>query len=265
MRRKKQHKDENHVDETWLIPYADMLTLLLALFIVLFAMSEVDNQRYEQLAQVFKGEFNGGNGILEQQNTPSEDPPPITIDEEREEDEEREQLEQQEPEENKEKEEGEVELRQLRALQDQVNNYIEKNNLADVFGTKLSDEGLLISIFNEVFFESGSATVRGEGETIAGEVSEFLHTDPPHQIVVSGHTDNRPINNDEFSSNWDLSVMRAVNFMSLLLENSDLDASLFSAKGYGEHNPVAPNDTADNRAKNRRVEILVLPNTEIES
>ncbi|MDL4840594.1 flagellar motor protein MotB [Aquibacillus rhizosphaerae] len=248
VRKKKQHTEE-HVDESWLIPYADMLTLLLALFIVLFAMSEIDAQKYKELSQVFKSEFASGNGTegegVGSSTAPSED------------------VEETEVSNDSEVDKGIEELYHLQVLQDEINQYIGENNLAKVLGTELTDEGLLIVILNDVFFDSGSAKVKAGGREIADEVAQFLYTDPPHQIVVSGHTDNQPIQSSEFSSNWELSVMRAVNFMQLLLENENLGPERFSAKGYGEQKPTVSNSDEANRAKNRRVEVLVLPNYEI--
>src|SRR5690606_41722239 len=79
-------------------------------------------------------------------------------------------------------------------------------------------------------------------------------------IVITGHTDNVPINTAEFDSNWDLSVMRAVNFMKeIVMGNEGLDSKYFSVKGFGEFQPIATNDTEEGRAKNRRVEVLVQP------
>ena len=98
---------------------------------------------------------------------------------------------------------------------------------------------------------------------MAKEVAKLLYTDPPHQVVVAGHADDRPISSAEYASNWELSVARAVNFMKILLENEDLDPTLFSAKGYGEYKPIVPNTSEENRAKNRRVEVLITPNYEI--
>ncbi|MRH45021.1 flagellar motor protein MotB [Aquibacillus halophilus] len=244
-KRRRNHKEEEHIDESWLIPYADLLTLLLALFIVLFAMSEIDAVKYQELSRILNSEFGGGNGVLEHNNNIVE-------------------LSVKTIEENTSTKSIE-ELSQLESLQQQIQTYIKKNDLAKVLGTKLTDEGLLISIENNVFFDPGSAKVKGDGHDIANEVSEFLYTDPPHQIVVSGHTDTIPVNNSEFSSNWDLSVMRAVNFMRLLLGNDKLDPQRFSAKGFGEHKPIAPNDSEKNRAKNRRVEVLILPNYDIKT
>lgn len=85
--------------------------------------------------------------------------------------------------------------------------------------------------------------------------------DPPRSIIISGHTDNVPIRNAGFQSNWELSVMRAINFMKVILENNRLNPSMFSAKGFGEFKPVASNDTEEGKKKNRRVEILITPRT----
>ena len=130
--------------------------------------------------------------------------------------------------------------------------------------TSLSGEGLLVTIEDNVLFESGVAEVREKDQRIAREISALLIMDPPRSIVISGHTDNIPIKNNEYDSNWDLSVMRAVNFMKVLLENDKLEPEWFSAKGYGEFKPVASNDTAEGRAKNRRVEILIMPRAEVD-
>ncbi|SET07870.1 chemotaxis protein MotB [Oceanobacillus limi] len=244
MSKKKKKKGDSHVDESWLLPYSDMLTLLLALFIVLFAMSEVDTQKYQKLAQVFNSEFGDGEGIFEEEEAP------VELDNEANEDQVSEEQETNE-------------MLSMKEIQQQINEYIEENNLGDVLGTQLSDEGLLVSIMNDVSFDPGSATVSGEGREIASEISNFLDTDPPRQIVISGHTDDIPMNNRQFGSNWELSVMRAVNFMSLILDNDHLDPTKFSAKGFGQHKPLVPNTSDENRLKNRRVEVLILPNYKI--
>ncbi|WP_156291255.1 flagellar motor protein MotB [Oceanobacillus salinisoli] len=255
MRKKK--KKGHHVDESWLLPYSDLLTLLVALFIVLFAMSDINVQKYEELASFFRDEFAAdGEGILEQNKGPGEVRPPSDVEEDSKE----------EHEEEKEEEyvdEALLERRELESMQASINAYIAENNLEDDLGTTLTDEGLLVTILNDVFFDSGSAAVKSDGRLVAREISNFLYSDPPHQIVISGHADDVPVNNRRFASNWELSVTRAVNFMTLVLENGNLDPTLFSAKGYGEYNPIVPNTSEENRAKNRRVEVLILPNYEI--
>ncbi|WP_010099542.1 OmpA family protein [Ornithinibacillus scapharcae] len=129
--------------------------------------------------------------------------------------------------------------------------------------TDLSDQGLMITIENDVSFDPGSAEVNQAGIEIASEISKLLYTDPPHEVIISGHTDDIPMNNAEFGSNWELSVMRAVNFMTLILDNNELDPTKFSAMGYGEYKPIVPNTSAENRTMNRRVEVLILPNFDI--
>jgi chemotaxis protein MotB len=247
MRKHKKKQDDNHVDESWLLPYSDLLTLLVALFIVLFAMSEIDTQKFKEMASVFRTEFSSGSpGIMDQ---------PVPVEDDKQD--------QKQDEEDEKPDEGTTELLNLQELQEKINNYIRENNLTESLATQLSEEGLMISIMNDVTFDPGSADVNKEGKVIAKEISQLLITDPPHQVVISGHTDDVPMNNAKFGSNWELSVMRAVNFMTLVLDNEGLDPDKFSAKGYGEYKPIVPNDSAKSRAQNRRVEVLILPNYEI--
>lgn len=253
--RRRRRKSEAQSDDSWLLPYSDMLTLLVALFIVLFAMSEIDAQKYEQLSKVFKSEFSGGGSIILEQS-PAEDPSETAIDEDR------------SKEDNEANEEdlseGMREVENLKKLQASINGYIETNELTDALSTELSNEGLMVTILNDVTFDMGSAEVNEGGREIITEISRLLNTDPPHHIEISGHADDRPIHNEEFPSNWELSVIRAVNFMGLILENGGHDPARFSAKGFGEYHPIMPNTSEENREKNRRVEVLILPNYEID-
>jgi chemotaxis protein MotB len=244
---KKKHKhDEEHMDESWLIPYADLLTLLLALFIVLFAMSSIDAQKFAQMSKSFQSTFNGGTGVIDY---PSPVLPPTTI-------------------ENLDpvKEPDTAEQEELKLLQKKIDSYIRENDLELELKTILTDEGLLITILNDVLFSSGSAEVRASDKKLLKGISELLLMEEQRNIIVSGHTDNIPIRNSVYHSNWHLSVMRAVNFMSVLIDvNDELDPRILSAKGYGEYKPVTTNDTADGRKKNRRVEILIKPNSGTET
>lgn len=243
MSRRKKKRHEDHIDESWLVPYADILTLLLALFIVLFASSSVDAVKFRAMSNAFNSVFNGGTGVMD-------NPSPISSD-------------------NADSSSSggmnaRTEQEELSTVQDRVNSYIKDNKLDNKLATSLTDEGLLVTIEDNVLFESGVANIREKDKKIAEEISALLVMDPPRSIVISGHTDNIPIKNDQYDSNWDLSVMRAVNFMKVLLENSELEPEWFSAKGFGEFKPVASNKTAEGRAKNRRVEILIMPRTEID-
>lgn len=253
-RRKRNDQEEENMNESWLLPYADMLTLLLALFIVLFAMSEVDVRKFEQLASIFKTEFTSGAGIIDEGVSIT---PEKTLDNINEDDEEKE-----------EKTEEEIaqlkEYLELKEIQQNIEEYIATNSLTETLGTKLTSEGLLVTVRTDITFDSGSAKVKEQGVEIAKEIAAFLSTDPPHEIVVNGHADDRPMHNEAYSSNWELSSMRAIQFMYLLLESSQLDPKWFSARGYGEYRPTVPNNSVDNRTINRRVEVLIQPNHDIE-
>lgn len=247
-RRKKKARKEDHVGEDWLLPYSDLLTLLLALFIVLFSMSTIDAQKFQMMSQAFNQAFSSGTGIFDYPSPMPEEKAQALDDEEDEED--------IEEEENA----AMVEQHELENIQKKVNSYIEENSLTEKLDTNLTDEGLLLTIHDNVLFASGSAEVRSGDLEIAKEISELLVMSPPRNIIISGHTDNVPISNPRFESNWELSVMRAINFMKIVLKNEELDPSWFSAKGFGEFKPVASNETEEGRERNRRVEVLILPN-----
>src|SRR5699024_6135349 len=214
-------------------------------------------QKYKELSQVFKNEFSGGEGILEYKDSPVKHEEGLITDE----DTNKNQDNEKEHDQNK----AAAEREELEVLQQKINNFIKGNNLAESLETALTDEGLLITILNDVLFNSGSAEVKADGRDIIRNISAFLHTDPPHQVVVSGHADDRPIHNVEFASNWELSVIRAVNFMGLLLVNDNLDVERISAKGFGEHQTLLTDTSEENRAKNRRVEVLILPNYDLQT
>ncbi|MEG6534338.1 flagellar motor protein MotB [Caldibacillus thermoamylovorans] len=253
MSRRKKEKGEHEFNETWLLPYSDLMTLLLALFIVLFASSAVDAQKFQSMSKVFSEIFTGGTGIVDYESIEQKNGEELA-------DETKEKLE-------KEKEQNQVpvdEQTTLSATQERVNQYILEKGLTGQLKTSLTSEGLLVTINDSVLFDSGSADVREEDIAVAKEISDLLVTDPPHNVIISGHTDNVPIQNSNFSSNWELSVMRAVNFMKIILENDQLDPRMFSAKGFGEFQPIASNDTEEGKAKNRRVEVLILPNGKTE-
>jgi chemotaxis protein MotB len=254
-RKKKQHHEE-HIDETWLIPYSDLLTLLLALFIVLFASSEIDVKKFDQLVRSLNVAFNGGLSVFEH---PSPTPIPQEIAQQSLK-QNQETTEQEKKEQEKFQEKYKQETQELQALQKNLDGYIGKNNLQDKLQTKLTDRGLLITILDNALFASGSAEVRQDARKLAQEIANLLVTNPPREVTVSGHTDNVPINRREFPSNWNLSAARASNFVNVLLENKKLDPKKFSVMGYGEFRPIATNATEAGRAKNRRVEVMILRN-----
>jgi chemotaxis protein MotB len=238
MAKKHRHEEhEEHADETWLIPYADLLTLLLALFIVLFAMSQIDATKMQAMAESFSVAFNGSLGVLGGQ--------PLLIP-------------MTQPAEGEEKSREEKETEQLQQLQENLRGLIGTLELTGQLETRMVEEGLLITIKDEFLFRSGSATLLSSSEPVAKGIATLLTT-ISQKVAISGHTDNIPISTPEFPSNWDLSSKRAVNFLRFMLERESLlRPERFSAIGYGEFRPVVPNSTAINRERNRRVEILIM-------
>lgn len=257
---RKEHHEE-HADESWLIPYADILTLLLALFIVLFASSQVDQKKFEQMATSFNSAFQGGDKSIFD-NTQS--PPQITQGQPR----------PQGPDSDSKGFDSMTirpdrtyieETLQLIEVKKQLDNYIQNNGLAGDLETSLSEDGLLVRIKDTALFESGHADLLPESRRFAGELAKML-APMTQRLFVSGHTDNVPINTYEFPSNWDLSTKRALNFMKfLLMQEPTQKAERFSITGFGEYQPIAGNDTAEGRAKNRRVEILIMRNHPIKA
>ena len=246
MAKKKKH--EEHIDESWLIPYADILTLLLALFIVLFATSTVNEGKYEQMAQALNQVLAGGDNVIEYPSPiPTEGRSDWVV-----------------PEDVDNAEEIEEEIMDLEKVQERIDSYIEQNNLSLSLQTELTQKGLLITILDQALFASGSAEVKTEARSLAKEIGILIQSDPPREIQVSGHTDNVPISTANFRSNWDLSAMRAINFMKILLTNASLNPANFSATGYGEYQPKQPNETDNGRQANRRVEVLILPTIPID-
>jgi chemotaxis protein MotB len=242
---------EEHADETWLVPYSDVLTLLLALFIVLFASAQVDQKKLEQLAESFSNAFRGNTSVFESTRTvpqPTEgaprtaDPSPSFVSALA----------------NERASGFQKETAQLLEAKRLLDKYIDENSLKDTLGTALVEEGLLVRIKDSALFNSGSAELLPTSRALGGTLANMLAA-LPQQVVVSGHTDNVPINTYEFPTNWDLSAKRAVNFTKYLLAaNPALRPDRFSANGNGEYRPAAPNTTPEGRAQNRRVEILIV-------
>ncbi|ANY73556.1 flagellar motor protein MotB [Paenibacillus ihbetae] len=254
MSKKTRHEPhEEHADESWLLPYADLLTLLLALFLVLYAMSATDARKFQEMSEAFSIALTGGTGVLDYSKTqPSDDPPdlkdhkatapttPASTPDQR-----RAELMRQEQEE-------------LEKLKKQIDNYIKNNGLTSELSTKLNHSQLVLTIRDNALFPSGEAVVKPEARKLAEAISQMLQKFPDYEIIVSGHTDNVPISNSKYPSNWDLSSDRALQFMKILLANSSLDPKRFMPIGYGEYHPIADNATAAGRAKNRRVEVSII-------
>lgn len=250
MKKHKQHEPEEHVDESWLIPYADLLTLLLALFIVLFASSQVDQKKFDQIATSLSSAFNGGTSLFEPSAI-------IPIDDEIMPNQ-RENRKHDQAGEDDQRKKFEQETVDLQNLKQELDQYILSNDLSTELETGLDNEQLKIIIRDNALYASGSASVKPEARNLAVAISDMLGHYPQYEIVVAGHTDDIPINTVEFPSNWELSAKRALNFMKILLQNKELDPSRISSVAYGEQRPIATNRTTEGRAANRRVEVSII-------
>lgn len=255
---RRQEHHEEHADETWLIPYSDLLTLLLALFIVMYAMSAVDAQKFQEMRSAFNIALNSGgagNSILDHNaSLPQGGARPDSKSEEFNSKDMTADKETRDPYEEK----AQQEQQELEQLQASVNEYIKDNGLSDQLNTKLNLSELKITIKDSALFDSGKADLKPDAKKLAVSIGDLIKKYPGYEIVVSGHTDNMPIKNSKYESNWELSSARALSFMKIVLERSQLNPKLFQAVGLGEYHPVVSNDNAASRAQNRRVEITIL-------
>ena len=138
------------------------------------------------------------------------------------------------------------------SLKKEIGNYKAK--------LEMTERGLIITFVSEIFFDSGKDNVKQTGKTTLGKVAEVLNRDVPNSnVAVEGHTDNDPIKYSGWKSNWELSSARALAVLHYLIGEGKVKPQRLSANGYGEFHPVAPNNTAQNKQKNRRVEIVILP------
>ncbi|MEJ8307300.1 flagellar motor protein MotB [Saccharibacillus sacchari] len=255
---------EEHADESWLLPYSDLMTLLLALFIVLYAMSSANVSKFEAMAEAFDSVFNGGKGIMEHTSTTDES---NTQDGSKSDAEKSVEQMAAEAKDTKKDTANETlaklkkkEQEDLTKLKKQLDSYIEKNGLSNQLETNLNQSQLQITISDKALFASGEATVKPSSRTLGASIANILKNFPGYNIQVIGHTDNVPIFNNNFKSNWDLSSGRANNFLQVLLQNKNLDPRRFTAIAAGEYQPIASNATASGRAQNRRVEVSIIRN-----
>ena len=162
MKRDRNRKPEDKMDDSWLLPYADMLTLLLALFIVLFAMSEIDIKRFENLAVIFKTEFSSSGGLINDGESIVPEKPPVDIEQG-----EADEASDKDDKASQEDLDAVRDLAQLQAMQEDIEAYIAANSLTETLGTKLTEEGLFVTVRTDITFDSGSAKVKDHGVEIA--------------------------------------------------------------------------------------------------
>jgi len=252
-RRRGDHEEEHVNHERWLLTYADMITLLMVLFIVLFAISQIDQKKFAQLHEGLAKSFgdakvlDGGQGILSastvQSITPDDSLSP------------RQSLDRQ----HQAARAAAQELEDMTRVRRGIAAALAAHGLTGAVQFSQETRGLVINVVTDrVLFELGSATLRPEGGLVLDAIAPQL-VRLPNRLTVEGHTDNVPISGARYPSNWELSAERATTVLRYLLDRH-VKPSLVSAAGYADQRPLLPNDSAAHRARNRRVAIVVLSN-----
>jgi chemotaxis protein MotB len=229
--KQKKHEEEEHPDETWLVPYSDVLTLLLALFIVLFAVSKVDTQKFTAMADSFTTIFNEASGFLPASNAMIGQPTSA-------------------PKAESAAGSGQDKLDDQR-MNAALNSFIESNRLQDMVAVNPTASGFTVRVLDSVMFLPGSDRLLPNAYPVLDKIAE-LASRAPYNINVEGYTDDHP--SASAMGNWQLSSNRALAVLSYM-QGKGVDPRKLSAAGFGEYHPVLPNITERNRAINRRVEI----------
>lgn len=251
----------------WVMTFADLMTLLMCFFVLLLAFSEMDVSKFKQLSGSMKEAFGvqseievktipKGTSVVAQEFSPGK-PEPTALNEIRQFtiDTNRNTLDALSRE-LKEIEETREHARRLRlALQEEIKSG----------AVSIETEGvkIIIHIMENASFDSGYAEIRAEFKPVVAKISGLIDSGSG-DVTISGHTDNIPIGNSRFRSNWDLSTLRAVSVAHELLNRSTIDPAHVMVTGHADTRPRANNDTAENRAKNRRVDISIIRGAEID-
>jgi len=223
----------------WMATYGDLVTLLMCFFVLLFAFSSIDAQKFQAVMQSFQGSagiLSGGKSLSEA---------PLVFDGMPESQTSSQQV---------------IEQNKLENLKEQVEEFLEKNQMGGQVDVELEDRGLVIRFKDNVLFDSGSATIKEGAKPILVFMSQVL-TAPDlinEEIRIEGHTDNVPNISALYPTNWELSTARATNVVKYFVEESGFIPSRLSAAGYSEYHPIATNDTAEGRSANRRVDIVII-------
>ena len=268
----------------WITTFADLMSLLMCFFVLLLAFSELDAQKYKQVAGSMKMAFGvqrdvkvkeppKGVNIIAREFSPGK-PEPTPLNEVRQKTTDDLRMHLKVP--GSKTDKSQAKMGQLiRALKGQLKEAVAKVD-ADKTREALKDEikkgmidveakgqKVIIRIREKGSFSSGSASLIKPFQPVLRKIGDILlNTDG--RIIVSGHTDSVPISNERFRSNWELSTSRAVTVVHGLVETTGLAAGRFHIEGYGETRPIAGNDSSTNRAKNRRVEIAIVQGQDLE-
>lgn len=245
-----------------MVTYSDMVTLILVFFILLFSMSRIDLVKFEAVSESFRNRM-----IFDfyPSPVPMENPTEHTSSEESgknsnefENPTEKDNVNDRDDEDD---EDGAEQDDELNELLEEVDEYLDENELNDVISATRTERGVVLVLQELILFESGEADILPEGETFLNKVGTLL-SKIPNKVKVEGHTDSTPIASYRYPSNWELSGARASSVIRYLINEFDYDMSRFTVAGYGETDPLEPNTNAENKKKNRRVEIVIMDRDE---
>jgi len=228
---KKKHGEEHENLERWLLTYADLITLLLAFFIMLYTLSKNDEQKYHEIAMHLNAIFSGGTGHLGKGSIAGKgliDLPATKPSN------------------------GEIKKKLTEEIGKMFSESSQKN-----FSVISDERGIVVRILDKTFFDEGKADLKEKAKNVLDNLAPIL-IGLQNQIRIEGHTDNVPIKTYEFKSNWELSARRATEVVRYLIEKHNIPPERFSASGYAEYRPIAPNNTPEERSLNRRIEVILL-------
>lgn len=239
MARKKKVSQDAIKADGWLATYADTITLLLTFFVLLYSMATIDNEKIKQLSTAFKTFMSGEEGATLMQYDLYNGEVPLIGGE------------------TSDPIQGGEGITEQEKIYNDIKNFVESNNLSDVVEIVDDERGVAMQLKSNILFETSSSNLKEDSKVILKKINSIISS-LKNPILVEGHTDNRPINTDRFPSNWELSADRAVNVVRYFVEVLGENPERFSATGYAEFKPVAPNNNYENMAKNRRVDILIV-------
>jgi chemotaxis protein MotB len=239
---RKKYEEEHDNHERWLVSYADFITLLFAFFVVMYAISSVNEGKYRILASALGAAF-GTEAAVSIPQTPSEPQPALAP-------------RRQTSEDRRRMEALRREKEAMTTIARQIQHALAPLVSQGIVRVTQTASGVKVEINASILFAPGDATLTGESGAALKAIAQILKEDT-HALRVEGHTDDVPISTAMFPSNWELSSVRASSVVRLFVEHG-IGPGRLTAVGHGANFPVGPNDTAEGRLRNRRVEIMIL-------
>jgi chemotaxis protein MotB len=262
-RHKRAHHEEEHEnEERWLVSFADMMTLLFCLFMVLFAISSVNTSKFEALQHALQDAFSGrilsgGKAVMQtgsesKPQTPSSAPPLPSLSPLNATNADASAL---KP--DKQAQAADQEQQDFQRLKRRIDNIAKRDGLKGRVQTTIDSRGLVVRLLTDkVFFDSGQAAVKSGALKLLDAVGVVIRDEHAHPVLVEGHTDSQPIRSSQYPSNWELSGARAGAVVRVFAHMGVLQKRM-SLAGYASEQPADTNTTAAGRAHNRRVDIVL--------